>query len=336
MITIESTNDAFTATINAYPIEGSSRVMVYTGEKIIISLHNATAEMVTFELNDIAYHSDNNGDLMVDVTDLIRANASKYTQMDIDIYQGADNATFELKFHAGIYPDHVMMPVPPLFAGDSSLTSVQIVPPSVFYTHPVLSLAYAMAMEVHGIVASTAWVATFKDDYQNDGTLTPTNDSLELPNVNTNGDPDWVNELAHGDTGMLVVATELDACENACVLQWLSATGVMKRAIWRVKKVQKTATTQKLLAFGDGYKWQRGHDVTFVACIDGLDAYSAAYYADIITSGNVHCAVAPGEDLNSDFTSVSVATDSFMIADGDAGQLQSLEITINFKNYDVL
>lgn len=336
MITQTASNDAFTASINAYPIPGQSRIMVYTGERTIITIHNATAASVMFEINDIAYHSNASGDLTVDVTDLVRASASLYTQMDIDIEQGADNLAFELKFHAGIYPEHLLLPPPPAFAGDGSITTTQILPPCVFYQHPVLSLAYSMAMEVYGVGASAAWVSTFYDNYQEEGTETPSNGQLVLPNVNTRDDPDWVQQIEFTDEDLVYKQTLLRDCDNACVLQWVSQSGVTKRAIWRYKKVQKNAVTQKLLVFGDGYKWQRGHEVQIVAYIEGLDAYSAAYYSDIVLSGNVHCAMVAGENLNSDFTSVSVQSDAVLYADGDAGATQTLEIVVNFKKYDVL
>ena len=90
------------------------------------------------------------------------------------------------------------------------------------------------------------------------------------------------------------------------------------------------------MPLGDEYPTQKSEAVSFVAFIDGLDNYDHAYYADIINSPEVHCAMRSGEDLTDYTTAVQVTTNSYTLQDGNVGNLQTLEIGIAFKHYDTI
>lgn len=337
MITDTSQYGGFTGKIeNAYTIVGQTRQRVYTGERAVLVLQTAAGNaQVSFDINNIVYYSDANGRLVYDFTDEIRS----VSTFDIDIYLGGSNPqdglTFELKPHEGIAPEHLLLPAYSAFAGTNN-KGVQIMPPCTIYQHEVLSKYYSLAIELYGAAEAQIWSSVWYFDYQNDFAMTPTNNRILPPIRYYNGEYDWCGRLECAALNFAQDTILLNECDNACVIRWKSAMGNYKQAIWKVKKIRHKAAEIALLPIGDGYKQMRGDRVSFVAYIECLDAYSAAYYADIITSGDVHCAMNGGEDLSDYATSVRVETSDFTQADGDAGELQTLEITINFKQYDSL
>lgn len=338
MITETSTNETFTSTINAYPITGSDRYAVYTAGRVVIELQMATAGVVMFDINGLQYYTDASGYLAVDITDILRTLANNATA-DFDITQDADGFAWELRVFHGFAPDDVIMPPVPALAGIVSDTDgLQIVPPCTIYQHPVLSLAYPLYIELFGEEAAKTWTLYPYKNFQSDTSASIVNGQMTLPNRSLDEDwePDWIAKLEEEDNGLTYETTLLRACDNAICLQWLSPLGVKKRAIWRVKRIKHKATETALLPLGDGYRQLRGQIVSLVAYIEGLDAYSAAYYADIITSPDVHATMKAGEDLDSWRTGVQVGTGDYTIADGDAGETQTLEVTINFKQYDAI
>lgn len=129
---------------------------------------------------------------------------------------------------------------------------------------------------------------------------------------------------------------QLADCENACVLKWISQTGVWRQMVWRVKNIKTTATTERLQTIGDGYIARKGREVSFTAFIEGLNSYDYWYYADIIASPKVYCAIRNREDLQDGNAQVEITTDSYTLLDGNSGELRTLEVEIKYRHYDTL
>ena len=339
--TITLTDYTITTTY-AYKTSGGTPTRTYyhyyIGQRVVLFFQHNTHSVQAIQVGDTTYYTDDSGRLYLDVTDDLRtaydrggAVASEYT--------GIFGTRTYLMGDYGIDPESILMPLSPMLeSGAYNPDLLQIMPPSVIYQQDALGGAYDLQIELRGDYATSAdWSGTTEsgEDVSLYTSPDPLPNQLTLPHLyNDTADP--IVRLSSSDMDAPMNLQMLKDCDNACVLRWISQTGIYKQAIWRVKKIKVKATEVALLPIGDGYKQQRGQLVSFVAYIRGLDAYSAAYYADIITSPDVHAAIRAGEDLTGYQTSVQVGTDSYTIADGDAGDLQTLEITINYKQYDAL
>ena len=305
----------------------------YTGQRIIWKFVGQSSYVV----NGITYYADTDGVLLLDLTDLFRANLVTGAVTTLD---GLFNYLTFFGALPGIDPEACLIPVPPIFAGDQSITSTQIMPPSKIYAHEQLSYEYPMAVQLYGEASQTMWQGIFQEDSENPVTIHPDetsgNFSVILPNETEEESPDFIRTLYSTNLGVSIDLDILPACVSVCVLRWLSESGKYKQAIWRIKKVKKAATSRGLLPLADEYKTQKGEEVSFTAFIDGLDNYDLSYYGDIITSPDVHCALHSGENLTGYETAVQVTTGSYIIPDGHVGELQTLEINIAYKHYDTV
>lgn len=323
----------FTASLEQYGVQE----YVYTGERVIMELVNDDEQQIDFVVNGVTYHSDADGRLVVDMTDEARIALNDGTAiLSVEVTMDSDELTLSLDLHDGLPPEKLLLP-PPAVGADG--VSVQIVPPSVIYAHPLYSYRYPMLVQVYGANEIVTWYTRYNDS-TTFNSRTVSAGQLTLPNINEAGDVPHRAWTAEFKTSVLrYVVTTLDRCESVCLLRWTSASGVVKQALWKMKKVQKEATTVELLAMGNEYKQQRGQDISFVAYIEGCDVYSAAYYADIITSPKVYCVTDPNTnvtDITNDNNLVAVGTDSYMQADGDVGETMTVEVTIKYKHYDAL
>ena len=337
ILTKTSTHATFTSNVNAEA--GAVRDIVRTGERVIIELQMSTSGVEQFIVNTVSYYTDASGYVAIDITDELRASvANGYTTIDYDIEQDDDQLTWEFTIKEGLTPQEWMLPRVPQLDGETA-TGLQIFPPCTIYQHPVLSLTYPLYIEALGIAANgNDWTGYPYKNAQSDEQLAFSNGHLILPNesLGLTTEPDWIAVFENEDLGVTMRTILLRECDNAILLQWKSRFGVVKRAIWKVKKIKTKATEIELLPLGDGYKQERGELVSLTAYIEGLDAYSAAYYADILTSGEVHGIMSSDDDLTSFRSLVKVGTGDFVQADGNAGELQTLEITINLKQYDAI
>lgn len=306
----------------------------YIGQRVILTIQADIPMIQQITINDVTYYTDNDGKLLVDMTDDLRD--TYFT--DGTIVNVLGTYTY-MKGIYGIDPESILMPLSPLLPdGEYSNNLLQIMPPSVIYQHHTLGALYDLQMELRGDFATSSdWQGVTISGGQVSlyTAPDPTPNILTLP-CEQNGTPDPISQITCSDLATPISLTMLHDCDNVCVLRWLSQTGIYKQAIWRVKKIKVKATEVELLPMGDGYKQQRGSVISFIAYIDGLDAYSAAYYSDIIIADEVHCAMRGGEDLTDYTTSVRVENEGYTLADGDAGETQTLEVTINYRQYDAI
>lgn len=300
-----------------------SNYYVYAGERVVLKMESELGVMQTLTLNGIKYLTDNDGILYYDATDEVRA-AGVGNSFAIE----TEDPLITINLHPlnGINPESLLLP--PTILEDT--TGVQIVPPSVIYTHERLSKLAGLNFEVRGLAADGEWNLVYPLTVKY---VTVENNRLTVPEDVI---PDEIERLLKKDLGLVYNLIHLRECDNACVLKWRSASGIYRTAIWRIKQVKKTATSRELMPQGDEYLQQRGIDISFVAYIEGLNAYDYAYYADIITSSDIHCLINEGDNLDDEESRVAVSTDGYTALDGNSGELHNLEVEIKFRHYDTI
>lgn len=304
---------------------------VYVGERVLLLYKCDTPKYTKIKVNDITnsddYYTDTNGILYLDITDELRVcllNNEDYYLMG-EIY---------IRPLAGVNPKNLLLPMPTDLMGSDEFSEPQILPPNLIYSQPLLRKRFDLVFEVLGYFIGKQYVLIKSGNVAVGGGTVGRNLILKKDDNVTN----QAIEYVISDKGYPVInyCTILDDCENACVLRWLSATGVYRQAIWKIKKVTRTATSTALMPIADNYLQRRGFDISFVAYIEGLNDYDFAYYSDIIISSDVHCAINDDDDIESEYTSVAVDTKNYTQIDGNSGELKTLEITVNYKHYDTL
>lgn len=141
-------------------------------------------------------------------------------------------------------------------------------------------------------------------------------------------------ELWHS-TSDLLASFELQdlLCGHTyATVEWVSFTGITRRHTFEV--VKQTIEMQDVVqieTINNEYDERKGRRDGFTLRLDGLNRYDFWYYADIITSGSVKVSF---DGIN--FVQVQVTTKSAEIPENDEGELNTLEIQVNYKRYDTL
>lgn len=372
MITLSNTK--FTATIYGvydeptgeldYKEEAYLREHIYldfqaqTKATASVTIANNGGSIITYSNT---YTTDSTGRLLVALNDVaaIILNEANYNIWTLQVT--FDSSLFTILNGArvldGVHPSNHYLPLPSVLATDTDWQGLesdgalyQMTPPNVFYISqamPTLPLMMEMRgqwLDKGGVLASVVYI---EDGEKN--TLTQNSYTFDLRlaagevqfpvlmGVPTGATVTRFEIVDHDCNSYYFDAALLPECEEVCYLYWKSATGRYKAAIWKVRKYTEAVGSSRSLALmGDGYKQQKQTETSFSAVIEGLDAYSYAYYADIITSGEVHCwraaDIANGVEIDDDSTLVQVSGNSYTLPDGDS-ELRDLEVTIKYKNY---
>lgn len=129
---------------------------------------------------------------------------------------------------------------------------------------------------------------------------------------------------------MKVVTTKnLECGHKYCAIRWESSTGVTRCATFEVKENNTQVKDKTQLINLDGFSVLKGKSLSFKAFLTDLDQYDMWYYSDIITSSKVDVLIA-GEE----WRQVDVTSNSATVPDGNAGEFNTLELSITYKDYD--
>lgn len=302
-----------TLTVLAY----DARVWKQERNVLHVTDESATQCSVCFPtLGDVlaTYTLDAAHKVTIDLSDLIRVHAEAGAH---DLFVRTDGgaaqyvkADYEV---AGlISPEHVLIP-----AND---TGAPIVPPSVVLEH-VGSAENAVEFYAREQIRVT--VGTREQLVQ---AYTPKSiagaQSYVLPSSGK----------------MYAIKTQPLACGRTYAsVRWQSFTGQTRVATWEVVK-GKTATMGALgiidLGRSDetiGHKTIKGREDGFTLHLDGLSAYDAWYYGDIVTSSKVEVSL-DGET----WRLVDVATKEANTPDGNSGKLAAIDVAVIYAQYDAV
>lgn len=122
------------------------------------------------------------------------------------------------------------------------------------------------------------------------------------------------------------------SCLPTCLVEWVSFTGRTRRHVFEaVKQTIEAKDAVQIETISNEYDERKGRRDGFTLRLDGLNRYDFWYYADIITSSKVEVSFD-----GSIYTPVQVTTKSVEIPTSDEGELNTLEIQVNYKQYDTL
>lgn len=138
------------------------------------------------------------------------------------------------------------------------------------------------------------------------------------------------------------IAPLLDCEKYACV-RWVSRTGKVKVATWKVRQVQEETTERLELLTISGpanvanthpVDVRKKYDVNLHLYLDGLTAYDYWYYCDIINSPRVEVFLNGDGDEDKDINIVDVLTKSATYPDSNVNAPYELDVEIKLNEYD--
>lgn len=129
-----------------------------------------------------------------------------------------------------------------------------------------------------------------------------------------------------------VVLKDLEECKQYATVEWVSFSGATRRHTFEVVNCKtETIDAVSLQNLQNFYDERKGRRDGFVLRLENLDRYDFWYYADLITSSSVIVTLP-----NMSARKVQVVTKSVEIPNTDEGELNTLEIEINYAKYDTL
>lgn len=294
---------------------------------------------VSFYINGVWYYGDKTGHLTLNLSELMcTLPVNEVLTGSITAEDGVNHGLINIQFRVkdGIAPEQCILPQPTNIVG--YVTGKSIIPPSVIYGGDI-NRENELMFELYNHDMTRAELQLTDSG----GNVTQaTINGMQISGVKASSPSRYITSMKLIMYAGTIVLGEANyelvtpRCGRTCILRWQSECGNYKQAIWLVRKVQKAANDSVQLATPyDGYKGYRGEELIFAAMIEGLNAYDYAYYADIITSSDVHCIGLQeiNEALTDEGTRVEVVDTDYTIPDDSAGSQMKLEIKIKAKHY---
>lgn len=252
------------------------------------------------------YSLDNNGDVLVDMSDYIRA----HPEVRTIYFEDPQDDTIEVPMVVVglINPMSVLIP-------DRPVSLLRISPPRMIYA----PIGIDLQVEVMRSPFATDSIAVDSTDI-----------GAGLNNVAIGVDFDIENLTEQTVLSHYTLRPQVCGHRYA-VVRWTSAFGTTKTFVWEVVgTTTEVGDKISLMPLPHDYKTIKGRVDSFSLFLDNLSSYDMWYYSDIITSGKVEVSFDEGET----FRQVDVTTNSVTIPDGDAGKMNELKIAVNYRKYD--
>lgn len=265
---------------------------------------------------DVTYIADDNGNLVIDVSDALRMYKNMFDVRVIveDIKQTA-KITRKVKIMGLVNPLILLMPESPNLSAQYGQI---IMPPQrmlqvldtvaeCYFTQPS---QFTIANEEGSFVDENKRAIQF-------------NDKLQIAR-----------------NGTIVAEYQVETVTNQCrlyaVVEWVSMTGVTRRhTFWVIKPEIEVADKYDLLTTDNSYKEIKGHEDGCTLMIDGLNAYDIWYYSDLAMSSNVIVKIYNGAGYTSRMPAL-ITTKKVTMPDGDGGKFGSVEFECKYKRYDAV
>ncbi len=252
------------------------------------------------------YKADENGDVLIDVTDYMRTygNAILYVQA------GGTTYAVTVTISGLINPDWVVVPPHWQYA--------KIVPPSMMIareeqTRSITAEFYDYTAGSYSVSLPNSWT----DDHRG---------------ISIYRDFDLTRTGTPVQTKHYVLQPQECGVEYATV-RWVSFSGAERVHVFEVTKhTQATDGAYSLQPIDNEYIEIKGRVDGMTLRLANLDAYDLWYYSDILQSSKVEVLLS-GSDAP---VRVSVKTKNITLPDGEAKTKGVLEIQIEYKRYDAV
>lgn len=301
---------------------------VWTMQKNVlrVSVAGANASVrVTLELDElITYQTDNNGHVLIDLSDYLRT-IEQGASVTIAISYNGDLVTISSDIMGLIDPLEMIIPPATRY---EMVGGVLIAPP-----HKWLQPLFGLSDSVEFYIKAQAQSAEFRYMVG----VVPVIDPLSsgLSNMNIPIDANGINLRCVIDNVASVqryTRSALLCGRTYAAVEWLSRAGRIKRHTLEVARVTYSTDGATEFQSALGFDVTKGQAVGFTLRLQGLSRYDYWYYSDIITSNDVRVAVSEQEADFGDETRVQVVTSKAVVPDG-AGAYD-LEIDVKYKRYD--
>lgn len=258
------------------------------------------------------YTVDRESEVVIDLTDYIRVHAGDSDRRVMVENRLGNYVVIDFTVIGLINPANVLIP--------GTVSGIIIEPPSVMFRQLFRDQKNAVAMEFY--TSSDITVYTESSLHIVKKTVkanTPTT-------INSNS----MDEVRFGTYKIRV--KELDECKRYVAVRWVSFTGQTRLNVWELRDATQSADEAIKLETLDGsYNQIKGRTDGFKLYLDELTAYDYWYYSDIITSSKVEVML-DGQTWNQ----VEVTTKSATIPNTNQGNMNKLEIAVNWRNYDAV
>ena len=257
------------------------------------------------------YKADNNGSLIIDVTDLART----YNITGIALYSGETllGEYLDLEKKGLIDPSKIHIP-------NTKLTEygAHIIPPSMMVYD--MGTGYDVYAEFFADNASQWDVDTPYEEITDGRIIDIESLSFNLWKAGTTA------ARKHYELRQPICG------RNYAYVEWLSFSGVIRKHYFEVvKNKMETENEYSLFNIKNEYTEIKGRRYGFTLRLDGLDEYDLWYYADIISSSSVSITL----DYRL-YRDVQITTKNITLPDGDAKTNGVLEINVNYSKYDAV
>ena len=265
---------------------------------------------------DVTYIADDNGNLVIDVSDALRMYKNMFdVQVIVEDIKQTAKITRKVKIMGLVNPLILLMPESPNLSAQYGQI---IMPPQrmlqvldtvaeCYFTQPS---QFTIANEEGSFVDENKRAIQF-------------NDKLQIAR-----------------NGTIVAEYQVETVTNQCrlyaVVEWVSMTGVTRRhTFWVIKPEIEVADKYDLLTTDNSYKEIKGHEDGCTLMIDGLNAYDIWYYSDLAMSSNVIVKIYNGAGYTSRMPAL-ITTKKVTMPDGDGGKFGSVEFECKYKRYDAV
>ena len=266
---------------------------------------------------DVTYIADDNGNLVIDVSDALRMYKNMFDVRVIveDIKQTA-KITRKVKIMGLVNPLILLMPE----STNLSFQNGQIIMP------PQRMLQ----------VLDTVAECYFSDPSQ----FTIANEEGSFVDENKRA-IQFNDKLQIARNGTIIAEYQSEYATKQCRLyaevEWVSMTGVTRRhTFWVIKPEIEVADKYDLLTTDNSYKEVKGHEDGCTLMIDGLNAYDVWYYSDLAMSSKVRVSIYNGAGYSPGLVPALITTKKVTMPDGDGGNWGSVEFECKYKKYDAV
>lgn len=249
------------------------------------------------------YKADENGDILIDVTDYMR------TYGNAILYVSAGGTTYAVTVTISglINPDGVAIP--------SHWQYAKIVPPSMMIARDASNKSVR---------------AEFYDYLQDTYAVSGASWSVDKRSILVAQNFDLLRLSTPTQTKHYILQPQKCGIEYA-VVRWVSFTGTERVHVFEVTKhTQATDGAYSLQPIDNEYIEVKGRVDGMTLRLANLDAYDLWYYADILQSSKVEML------WGGEMVRVSVKTKNITLPDGEAKTKGVLEIQIEYKRYDAV
>lgn len=320
---------------------------VYVQERNLIYVHmrvrnrlelRYTIYTTTPKYGVVYYTPDENNNIVIDVTELLRTNAPLIQRGNIYLSWNtqASGDSLNVSFHiAGlINPANVLIPA----NADAERVREELEVEGVeAWSAPIL--LPSMILQDIGVYGARLFVELYPTNAEspyNDYTIRTDDDAWKAVQraneIPINKRHIRTYNADYNRTLQDVEIKPLNPCARYAAVRWVSFTGVTRVHTFEVHDVtQSTDEVIKLETLDGSYNQIKGRTDGFKLYLDELDTYDFWYYADVINSSKVEVTL-DGET----WEQVEVTTKSVTIPNSDQGALNKLEINVNWRQYDAV